>query len=193
MCAFCTAPRTLIPRGAPTRTEACPRQACQKLLWHWKIPTMQSLKAMLPLRFFRTTTISNTGGPLSGRSSCQHPKRVEFKALPSKHRAVLLSEREPGARAFLNAVPRWHRQMEPAIFITELGLRVGVADAVADGWWSKCDAVMDGFSQHATVFLAGPTSSKRCSRIGSTGSVLLRSSNCSACACHDGQRGMRAN
>jgi len=74
-------------------------------------------------------------------------------------KAVLLSECEPGARAFLNAVPRGHTQMEPAIFITELGQRLGVADAVADGWCPKCDAVMDRFSHHAAVCLENPATS----------------------------------
>ena len=76
-------------------------------------------------------------------------------------KAVLLSECEPGARAFLNAVPRGHTQMEPAIFITELGQRLGVADAVADGWCPKCDAVMDRFSHHAAVCLAGGERTQR--------------------------------
>ena len=76
-------------------------------------------------------------------------------------RAVLLSECEPGARAFLTAVPRGLTQMEPAIFVTELGQRLGVADGAADGWCPKCDAVMDQFSYHAAVCVAGGERTQR--------------------------------
>ena len=48
----------------------------------WTLPTMQSLTAMLPLRFCPTTTILEQGGPHLGRSPRQHPKRLEFKTGP---------------------------------------------------------------------------------------------------------------
>ena len=77
-------------------------------------------------------------------------------------RAVLLSECEPGARAFLTVVPRGLTQMEPVIFVTELlGQRLGVADGVADGRCPKCDAVMDQFSHHAAVCVAGGERAQR--------------------------------
>lgn len=76
-------------------------------------------------------------------------------------RAVLLSECEPGARAFLNAVPRGSTQMEPALFVTELGQRLGVAEVVADKWCPKCDGVMDKFSHHAAVCVAGGERTQR--------------------------------
>ena len=70
-------------------------------------------------------------------------------------RAVLLSEAEPGARAFLAALPSGRTRIEPALFATELGQRLGMTEALQDGWCPQCDSVLDRFSYHAAVCVAG--------------------------------------
>ena len=70
-------------------------------------------------------------------------------------RAVLLSEAEPGARAFLAALPSGRTRIEPALFTTELGHRLGMTEALQDGWCPQCDSVLDRFSYHAAVCVAG--------------------------------------
>jgi hypothetical protein len=70
-------------------------------------------------------------------------------------RAVLLSEAEPGARAFLAALPSGRTRLEPALFTTELGQRLGMTEALQDGWCPQCDSVLDRFSYHAAVCVAG--------------------------------------
>ena len=76
-------------------------------------------------------------------------------------KALLLSEAEPGGRAFLAAVPAGGKRMEPGVFITELRHRLGVAEASADGWCSCCDGVLDTFSLHAGVCIAGGERTQR--------------------------------
>ena len=47
-------------------------------------------------------------------------------------KAMLLSEAEPGGRAFLAAVPAGPKRMEPAVFTAELRHRLGVAEASSE-------------------------------------------------------------
>ena len=49
-------------------------------------------------------------------------------------RAVLLSEAEPGARAFLAASPVGRTRMDSAVFVAELRQRLGMPDAASDLW-----------------------------------------------------------
>ena len=51
--------------------------------------------------------------------------------------------------------------MEPAVFIAELRHRLGVPDAVADGWCPRCDGVLDSLSFHAGVCMAGSERTQR--------------------------------
>ena len=69
--------------------------------------------------------------------------------------AVLRSEAEPGARAFLAAPPSGKTRMEPAVFVTELRQRLGVADASTEAWCPRCDGVLDTLTLHAAVCCAG--------------------------------------
>ncbi|CAE7260807.1 unnamed protein product [Symbiodinium natans] len=66
-------------------------------------------------------------------------------------RALLRSEAEPGARAFLAATPSGPKRIETALFVTELRQRLGVPDAAADAWCPKCDGVLDALSLHAAT------------------------------------------
>ena len=70
-------------------------------------------------------------------------------------RALLRSEAEPGARAFLAATPSGPKRIETALFVTELRQRLGVPDAAADAWCPKCDGVLDALSLHAATCSAG--------------------------------------
>ena len=74
---------------------------------------------------------------------------------------MLLSEAEPGGRAFLAAVPAGPKRMEPAVFTAELRHRLGVAEASSDGWCPRCDSVLDTFSLHAGVCIAGGERNQR--------------------------------
>ena len=51
--------------------------------------------------------------------------------------------------------------MEPAAFIAELRLRMGLSDAVADSWCPRCDGIMDAHSHHAAVCSAGGERTQR--------------------------------
>ena len=82
------------------------------------------------------------------------------RASPTQ-KALLLSEAQPGGRAFLAAIPVGRKRMEPAVFIAELRHRLGVPDAAADGWCPRCDGVLDSLSLHAGVCIAGSERTQR--------------------------------
>ncbi|CAE7225374.1 unnamed protein product [Symbiodinium natans] len=70
-------------------------------------------------------------------------------------RAALHSEAGLGARAFLNAMPSGRTRMEPAAFIAELRIRLGVPEATDDCWCPRCDGVLDCWGYHAGMCVAG--------------------------------------
>ncbi|CAE6916367.1 unnamed protein product [Symbiodinium natans] len=70
-------------------------------------------------------------------------------------KAFLLSETQVGARAFLAAVPRERGRMDPAAFVAELRLRLGIPEATDDVWCPRCDSVLDAYSHHAGVCSVG--------------------------------------
>ena len=70
-------------------------------------------------------------------------------------RALLLSEAEVGARAFLAALPRGTCRLEPALFVSELRQRLGLPDAAEDTWCPLCNSVLDRYSHHAALCSAG--------------------------------------
>ena len=70
-------------------------------------------------------------------------------------KALLRSEAGLGARAFLVALPSGRTHMEKASFVAELRFRLRLPDATEDTWCPKCDAVLDRFSHHAAVCVAG--------------------------------------
>ncbi|CAE7257961.1 unnamed protein product [Symbiodinium microadriaticum] len=76
-------------------------------------------------------------------------------------RALLLSEAEVGARAFLAALPRGSCRLEPALFVSELRQRLGVPDAAEDTWCPLCNAVLDRYSHHAALCCAGGERNQR--------------------------------
>jgi hypothetical protein len=71
-------------------------------------------------------------------------------------KAGLLSEAEPGGRAFLTALPAGRTRMEPAHFVSEVRARLGVPDASHDAWCPRCDAVLD-----ASMCVAGGERNQR--------------------------------
>ena len=82
-------------------------------------------------------------------------------AWPVTQRALLCSEAEQGARAWLAAVPVGRKRMETASFVAELRRGLGVPDAVADSWCPRCDGIMDRHSLHAGTCLAGGERTQR--------------------------------
>eukprot|EP00438_Fugacium_kawagutii_P017492 Skav211850 [mRNA] locus=scaffold1622:6900:9179:+ [translate_table: standard] len=80
---------------------------------------------------------------------------LQMDAANPCRKALLMSNAQPGGRAFLAAVPAMRKRMEPALFIAELRHRLGVPDAPADGWCPRCDGILDTFSLHAAVCIAG--------------------------------------
>ena len=76
-------------------------------------------------------------------------------------KAGLLSEAEPGGRAFLTALPAGRTRMEPAHFVSEVRARLGVPDASHDAWCPRCDAVLDRHSVHASMRVAGGERNQR--------------------------------
>ena len=76
----------------------------------------------------------------------------------SKHavgKTTLLSEVTPGARAFLIYAPSGRTRMEPAVFVAEIRVRLGIAKAAADAWCPKCDAILDTHGYHTGIYMAG--------------------------------------
>ena len=82
------------------------------------------------------------------------------RASPTQ-KALLLSEAQPGGRAFLSATPVGRKRMDPAVFIAELQHRLGVPDAAADGWCPRYDGVLDSLSLHTGVCIAGSERTQR--------------------------------
>ena len=80
---------------------------------------------------------------------------MRLAASTAAAQAVPRSEAEPGARAFLAAVPNGRKRMEPAVFVAELRQRLGLPDAVLDASCPRCDCVLDRFSYHAGLCSAG--------------------------------------
>ena len=76
-------------------------------------------------------------------------------------RAILLSEAEPGARAFLAATPAGRRRMDGPLFITELRQRLGMPDCDKDAWCPRCDGILDIHSLHAATCAAGGERTQR--------------------------------
>lgn len=85
----------------------------------------------------------------------------QLASVSAMAKAGLLSEAEPGARAFLTAVPSGRTRMEPAHFVSELRARLGVPDASEDVWCPRCDAVLDRLSVHASMCVAGGERTQR--------------------------------
>ena len=85
----------------------------------------------------------------------KHSWEQQLAAAPPVFQATLRSEAEPGARAFLAAIPSGRTRMEPAAFCAELRHRLGVPDSATDAWCPKCDGVLDSHSYHAATCCAG--------------------------------------
>lgn len=73
----------------------------------------------------------------------------------ASQKASLVSEAAPGARAFLTCVPSGRTKMEPAVFVSEVRVRLGVPEANHDAWCPKCDAVLDAHGHHSGMCMAG--------------------------------------
>ena len=86
---------------------------------------------------------------------------LQLEAAAPTHTALLLSEAQPGGRAFLAATPAGRKRMEPAVFLAEVRHRLRVPDALADGWCPRCDGVLDSLSLHAGVCIAGGERNQR--------------------------------
>lgn len=70
-------------------------------------------------------------------------------------RAVLLSEAQPGARAFLAAKPHGLTRLDGPLFVTELRHRLGITEAAEATWCPQCNGVLDPLSLHAGTCSAG--------------------------------------
>ena len=81
---------------------------------------------------------------------------IHSRASPDE-RAILTSECEPGARAFLSVVPDKHAGtwMEPALFIEEVRARLRIAAAAVDSWCPLCDRILDAKGYHPGICAAG--------------------------------------
>jgi hypothetical protein len=81
--------------------------------------------------------------------------QVQLASSSSTRQALLRSEAEPGARAFLTATPGGSTRMETAIFVTKLRHRLGIPDSVQDCWCPQCHDILDALSLHAGTCVAG--------------------------------------
>ena len=62
------------------------------------------------------------------------------RASSTAFRALLRSEAEPGARAFLAARRGGPTRMDSAFFVAELRHRLQIPEATSDKWWPLCNA-----------------------------------------------------
>jgi hypothetical protein len=83
--------------------------------------------------------------------------KASFSAACMVDRATLLSECEPGARAFWQATPAkaLGLAVDPAEFKCELRARLCMPETTADRWCPLCDAVADVQGHHARMCSAG--------------------------------------
>ena len=123
------------------------------------------------------------GAPLTAGAALGHKQKTLTDLLDSAswHRqldgasavgkALLMSAHHPGARAFLAAAPHGPCRMEPAVFLAEVRLRLGVAEASSDTWCPRCNSVLDVYSLHVGVCVAG---GERIRRHNAAREVVLR-------------------
>jgi hypothetical protein len=81
--------------------------------------------------------------------------QAQLAASSTTRQALLRSEAEPGARAFLVAKPGGVTRMETALFVTELRHRLGIPEASEDCWCPQCYGILDAHSLHASTCVAG--------------------------------------
>ena len=115
---------------------------------------LSSFNTLVPVPLSADTALSKTQRALTQLADKASWEQQLCNA-PISTQAILRSEAEPGARAFLAAVPFGRTRMEPAAFTAELRHRLSVPDAVEDTWCPKCDGVLDRYSHHASTCCAG--------------------------------------
>ena len=81
--------------------------------------------------------------------------RAHLTASSATSRALLRSEAEPGARAFLAARPGGPTRMDTALFVAELRHRLQIPEATSDKWCPQCNGILDTLSLHAGTCVAG--------------------------------------
>eukprot|EP00435_Cladocopium_sp_Y103_P008283 s2492_g2.t1 len=118
-----------------------------------KALTALNAKIQAPLTL--TTALTHSQKSLT-TSIDDHSWGQQLLASPFVAQATLRSECEPGARAFLAAVPTGRKQMPTAVFVAELRHRPLVPEASKDVWRPRCDGVLDVHSYHAHSCVAGP-------------------------------------
>ena len=77
--------------------------------------------------------LTQTQKTLTGQTDLAAWQQQLDRASPA-HKALLLSEAEPGGWAFLAAVPVACKRLEPAVFLGELRHRLHLPEAAADEW-----------------------------------------------------------
>ena len=115
---------------------------------------LSSFNTLVPVPLSADTALSKTQRALTQLADKASWEQQLCNA-PISTQAILRSEAEPGARAFLAAVPFGRTRMEPAAFTAEIRHRLSVPDAVEDTWCPKCDGVLDRYSHHASTCCAG--------------------------------------
>ena len=98
-----------------------------------------------------SATVNNAGDEARLASACP------------ADRATLISECEPGARAFFEAVPSrsMNLAVEAELFVVEIQNRLCMNDGEVDAWCPMCDAVMDSKGHHARMCCAGGDRTRR--------------------------------
>ena len=81
--------------------------------------------------------------------------QTQLGASATTAQALLRSEAEPGARAFLAARPGGQTRMDTALFVAELRHRLGIPEATEDKWCPQCNGILDTLSLHASTCVAG--------------------------------------
>lgn len=127
--------------------------------------TSSPLRAALHL--YRSTS-DTSGHDICLEASAAFPEvghcaswNSQFDPAVPATKPLLLSEAEPGARAFLAALPHGRTRMEGPFFLAELRRRLGVPDAAQDAWCPRCDGILDTHSHHAGMCLAGGDRTRR--------------------------------
>jgi hypothetical protein len=117
--------------------------------------------------------------------------QVQLASSSTTRQALLRSEAEPGARAFLTATPGGSTRMETAIFVTKLRHRLGIPDSVQDCWCPQCHGILGCMPAPAWLVARKPCAtppSVMSSASGLIGPASSLKKNAKAFFCHNDLR-----
>ena len=81
--------------------------------------------------------------------------QTQLGASATTAQALLRSEVEPGAQAFLAARPGGQTRMDTVLFVAELRHRPGIPEATENKGYPQCNGILDTLSLYSSACVAG--------------------------------------